>query len=378
MRLAIRNKQALLEVKPAALIAYARSEGWRRLQDYGKHSSVYVAEGQPEIILPESDHIGDYATVVARLIEIFASVAGRNEMSIYQDLLSANKDVVRMRVAGGEGGGLAFTDGVVLINGLRDLLVAAACSLREPLPLYGRRELTEARRLLRQVRLGHTEEGSFVVALLTPQLPPTPKTIGSESHADVSMLPRRTTKRLMSALNATRNSVEKFTKPYDHDYLEIVEQGVSANLCGALVKLCSTFQEFEISVAWARTRIPSGISSTVSFQRSNRVAFRNAEKYLRAGKPERDVDFDGIVEGLKRDDKQAGGTIRLRSRFQGRKVYIWAVLNENDYKTAISAHSERRRITMRGNLQRVGQQWRLFESHVVHLDSGAGTGLTRS
>ena len=63
---------ALLAVSPVALSAYARAEGWSKAEAYGDFSDIYVADGLPEIILPRTENLGDYADVVSTLIGIFA------------------------------------------------------------------------------------------------------------------------------------------------------------------------------------------------------------------------------------------------------------------------------------------------------------------
>ena len=94
MRVVIRDNAALQAVSPVALSAYARASGWGKVGTYGAHSDVYAAQGLPELILPRTQRLGDYASVVSQLITIFARVAERDEISLYNDLVTANRDVV--------------------------------------------------------------------------------------------------------------------------------------------------------------------------------------------------------------------------------------------------------------------------------------------
>ena len=52
MKAQILDAEALRAVTPAALVAFARGEGWTRTETYGAHADVYAASGRPEIILP--------------------------------------------------------------------------------------------------------------------------------------------------------------------------------------------------------------------------------------------------------------------------------------------------------------------------------------
>ena len=82
-------------VLPAALSAYARANGWIKGETYGDYSDFYTADGLPEIILPRTQQLGDYTNVVAQLIEIVARVAGVDELTLYRELITADRHVVR-------------------------------------------------------------------------------------------------------------------------------------------------------------------------------------------------------------------------------------------------------------------------------------------
>ena len=88
MKVRIEDVEALRAVSPAALSAYARANGWVQGERYGDFSDFYRAEGLPEIILPRTQQLGDYANVVSRLIGIFAGV---DELTLYCDLVTSER-----------------------------------------------------------------------------------------------------------------------------------------------------------------------------------------------------------------------------------------------------------------------------------------------
>ena len=132
MRVSIQDTDALAAISPTALSAYARSTGWQKVGSYGEHSDIYDSEDLPEIILPRTQRLGDYARVVAQLIEIFARTAEVDEISLYRDLSIADRDVIRVRADAEEDGTVPLSTGVDLIQGAHDMLLAAACSLQTP------------------------------------------------------------------------------------------------------------------------------------------------------------------------------------------------------------------------------------------------------
>lgn len=99
------DRDALREVSSTALAAYARTHGWGKVDTYGDHSDVYTAQFLPELLIPRTHQLGDYLLVVARLIEIFARVAGVSENVIYYELLAIGRDAVSAGVSDGGGDG---------------------------------------------------------------------------------------------------------------------------------------------------------------------------------------------------------------------------------------------------------------------------------
>ena len=364
MRVDIRDAGALQAISPAALSAYARSAGWRKTEGYGTHSDVYAAEKLPEVILPRTERLGDYASVVSRLITIFAEVAGRDELSLYRDLVTADRDVVRARITETDDGSLTLNHGVDLISGTRDLVLAAACSLRESQPLYCLGANREANELLNSIRLGQTEHGSFVVTLLTPVVsPPLPSLLQEYDDSD-DPIERRMTRRLSEALAATRDATESATAGDGTAFAESIYRGVSANLCDALVKLIGSFPTLDISVAWARTRPINPPREVFRFARADAAILREAARQFRNREPQPDTRLFGTVQRLRCDEDEASGTIYLRTSIDGQNRSVAVMLKKTAYDSAIQAHKERMPIILQGDLERSGQRWRLLNARI--------------
>ena len=283
MNVSIRDREALIAVSPAALWAYARSVGWIKVEPYGDHSDVYEAEGLPEIILPRTQRLGDYAHVVSQLIEIFARVAEMDALALYRDLVTADRDVIRVRVGGDEGakGDVSLDAGIDLMCGARDMLLAAVCSLENPRPVYRTNTIRKASDDLRRVRLGQTEQGSFVVTLLTPVIPPPLESSFGTSHFDRDPIERRITRRLSDALSATQKATERTNGGDAEAFFETVSDGVSANLCEALVTLIEPFPTLDIGIVWARTRPMEAGRETVRFAKDNASILREVARSFR-------------------------------------------------------------------------------------------------
>jgi hypothetical protein len=288
MKVHILDSAALCAVSPAALAAFARSENWIKVEGYGAHADVYAGAGRPEIIVPRTDLLADYASAVSRLIEVFAQCTDRDELVVYRDLVGADRDVVRVRVLGTENdGSVALDAGVRIVAQAREMLLAAACAARSPQPVYRPHANREANDYMRRVKLGQTEHGSFVVTLLAPVPPLLEPARGAAASGpawaslDDEPLERMVTRRLMEALEASRNAAEMALSGDGAAFENAVTAGVSANLCEAVAGLIEQSDGLDISLTWARTRPTPEALRKVAFSSKDAEILKEAARTFR-------------------------------------------------------------------------------------------------
>ena len=369
MRVVIRDTEALKAVSPTALSAYARAAGWKKTGEvYREHSDVYVARDRPEIIVPRTERLGDYANVVSQLIEIFARAAETDELSLYRDLVTADRDVIRVRATEGGEGAVPLNNGLDLLRGAHDMVLAAACSLDSPRPLYRAGSNREASDYLRSIRLGQTEHGSFTVTLLTPVVsPPMQRPLAGDWGTEDAPLERRMTTRLVGALEAARTATERTVGGAPDAFFEAVGSGVSANLCDALVTLIEPFPGLDVSVTWARTLPRRTARETARFARTDAPILREAARAFRSHEPRPDERLFGFARRLKRGEAETEGTIALWASVDGRNQSVTANLEPFDYERALQAHQDRAPVVMQGDLVRTGQRWQLLNARVLDV-----------
>lgn len=366
MKAHIHDKSALMEISPLSLAAYARASGWRKTGEYGQSSDVYDADDLPEIILPRHRRLGDYASVVSRVVQIFAERSETDELTLYSDLMTADRDVVRVRAVGAEDGSVSAEEGIGLVCGTRDMLLAAACSLREPRPVYRLGANKEAMEYLRRSRLGQTEQGSFVVRLLGPVVLP-PLQTSLEGMPVEDPIERRIARRLVAVLEAVRRATESVVGGASDAFSEAMNEGVSANLCEALESLVSPFQGLDVSVSWARTYPAREARRVVRFSDCDAPILRQAALRFREQGPRPDTQLVGFVGLLKRAQSDVEGTISLRATIDDRVQSVSVVLSQSDYQQAIRAHEHRSLVMLNGDLERYGERWRLLNPAIVNV-----------
>ena len=370
MKLSIHDKDALLAVSPAALSAYARVAGWRRQEPYRVHSDVYEGTGLPEIIIPRTEHLGDYASVVAALVETFAEVVEQDVLTTYRDLVTADRDVIRIcAVDRDHSGSLPVSAGADLVCCARDMVVAAVCSLDNPRPLYRPGANREANEYLQRVRLGQIDQGSFVITLLGPVVsPPVQMSLVPDTDPRSDPIERRVTRRLAEALAAARKATDDTNGGNPVAFLASVNYGVSANLCEALATLTEALPALDISVVWARTwprdETRDETRTATRFAAHDAPVLREAGRAFRSREPQPGVVLVGLVQRLTRDETDTEGTVTLRTSIDGSNQSVVTVLPQSDYHRAIEAHKTRAPVVMRGDLERAGQRWRLLNPSI--------------
>ncbi len=374
MRVGIRDKNALLAVSPAAVSAYAAACGWKRQDTYRRHSDVYTRDGQPEIIVPRTERLGDYASVVATLIDTFARVSEQDELTVYRDLVTADRDVIRVRPSESEGGSINLEAGIDLLGGARDLVLSAACSLHEPQAAYRAGANKEAAELSKQLRLGPTDQDSFVVTLLTPVLQSPIQAFSLGPHEQGGPIARRMTTRLVEALTAARQAVERAAAGDDASFDRTVARGVSANLCEALVRLIKPFSMVDVGVSWARTWPKEKPHTVIRFGQSHTDFLHEAARLLRERVPQPDVRLHGWVRLLQGGEDEVDGTIRLVTDIERQRQSVVAVLGQVDYARAVQAHREKALVVLTGDLERRGQRCRLLSPHLEGVISNEDPG----
>ena len=368
MKATIRDTRALNAVSPVALAAYAQSEGWIKGEPYGDYSNVYAAHGLPEIILPLTRQLGDYAYVVSELIEIFASVAEMDELSLYRNLITADRDVLRVRAEGEDDGALSVNDGIDLLSGARDMFLAAACSLKSPpRPVYRLGANKEANNYMRHVRLGQTEQGSFVITMLTPPVSPTTQQRDSESFEYNDPFGRRVTARLSEALSTTPSVSIGSMESEAYSLSNAMRHGISANFCEALAQMVKPFPALDVSLAWARTRPRNNPRSTFRFVQNDAPKLTEVANLFRSREPKPNVRLSGLVQRLERDGTNARGTVVFKTTIDKSPASIKAVFDQKDYAASVQAHLVGSTIVVTGDLERIGQRWHMLNPSIKEV-----------
>jgi hypothetical protein len=340
-------------LRPGDVRLYLTSRGWvpKRNGD-GDKATEFGHPSFPgaQILLPLKRGVGDFVLRMADVVVSLATIEQRPAWEVLKDVSGPPGDVFRLRVfaADAELGSLPLNEGIDLLRGGRDLLVAAACSAIRPQPLHPLKLPKEARHFLRSCRLGQTERGSFVATIITP-VPP-------EIQSELTFMEpfsRKVSTGLMSTLGFVSDAIRTGTPGR---ILEGIELGVSVNLCESLeaMKPSGDHSRLEISVTWAQIRgaIPESVPRSVSFPQESFSIIEEASRELRIrafAKPERYRGRLITTELIHRPFiREPVGRIIMSSEVAGQPAKIKVDLAPKDFRRACNALADGKQVAVTG------------------------------
>ena len=171
---------------------------------------------------------------------------------------SAFSDLIRIRAPAGNAadGTIPIKAAVAFVERARDLMLAAACAAINKRSYFATRKPAQATDYLDHVRMGQTERGSFVLTILSP-VTPLLRLADLFPMEPPEPYERSVTRTLAVSLSAIRAAADTAAAQGDlKPFSDAVEQGVSANLCEALVGLAqvSPSDGLDIGISWSPNR----------------------------------------------------------------------------------------------------------------------------
>ena len=357
--------ELLRKISPVSLAVFVSQMGWSKAEPYRDIADIYQAEGKPELILPRDAQIPDYPRVVSELIRLLAKDANEKELTIYRSICVADRDVVRLAVKDLEGEGIPLRIASKLIDGMRRLFFSAACSLSQPRPVYGSKLPANAREVLQNLRFGHTEPGSFVIQVMTSNIPKPMLTLFPDLEANEAPLTRQLTDRLHGALHSNRQALVVLNTESADSFSGTPEQGISANFCESLATIVSDVPVVEFKFSWAGTRPRTPQMDKVTYTNYDKPILEEVAKSFRKHSPLVGEKLHGFVHRLTRNPEEDAGKIGFVTLVNGKTCRTEVQLSEFDYERAIEAHQRKSVVVIDGDLARHGTRWVVQNAELV-------------
>ncbi len=353
-------QQTAAKLEPVVFRRFLRARGWQEHSSDNHARWLFtrsLAVGPVEVEIPTDSRLADYQRRIAEAVEILAIVENTSPAELVASLSSGNTDIIHFRFASEAfaDGNIPLEDALQLRLSRKNLLLAAAHSVVEPLPHFARLSRAEPTAFLASCREAPARTGSYVSSVLIPVSP----TIGQMSlDAPFS---RRVTELLARAL---RLAADTLTRGDDDALLNHVAAGLSANFLSALANLAPPGGRgvLDIDFSWSPARPPPDLPSThIRFADAVFPALGEAARVLRETEPMTGYELEGYVIRLERmtDASDQPGQVVIAAAIEDRpgtsKVHV--VLPPAMYQQAIDAHASGAIVRVSGTLGRQGRRF---------------------
>ncbi|MGH3601131.1 MAG: hypothetical protein ACRDQH_12815 [Pseudonocardiaceae bacterium] len=360
---------AMAGIDPAGIAAYLQASGWSEAGSYGRAAiwTRLIDGAEAEVLVPVSAELRDYPARLAELVGALSTVHQRPVSDVLQDLRSARLDVQYIRMMpDGPSGSTPLHEGYLAVKGVHDLFLAAATSAvssERPTVLPSQKP-PQARGFVDQVRLGQTSRGSYVLRVETP-LP--------LEFFEQPVPSREVLLHLYQATSAAHEAAARSSQNDDPTpFIERVGDGVSANLCDALVDIGGQRQSsFDIRFDWAPVSPVQLKTPAVRFDRPVIAALKAGAKFLRKLPVAETATVTGRVVDLHRTPMDRLGRVQVEGgvdeagqRHEGR---VTMRLAPRDYDIAVSAHRDQSPLRVVGELRHTGRQFEISRVSSVEI-----------
>jgi hypothetical protein len=374
MKATIRDPGTLSALKPLEVVSYLRAAGWSKLEEQSGRWATWVRnqdDEEFEIALPLTTQYRDFALRMSDVLQVLEAVEKRSQPEIWRDLLLTSADVVQVRLTDSDlaDGSLPLEEAAGLVQKATDMMLAAACAAVGPRAYFPSKRPGPATEYLRQIRLRQTEGGSFGLTILS-RVPPSLAADNGQFLELEEPFERRVTQTLAKSLTSVRTACEKAASTGKvESFVSAVSQGVSANLCDALVGMGTggdAGRSLQISLSWARHRPLDPrrcVAGDAFFPPDAFPLIQEAGVYLKESTPREEFEARGPVVKLERADGTPTGKVTIHCFVddQARKVSV--DLPESQYHDAVTAHDSGSVVRCLGVLTREGRSFRLHDCY---------------
>lgn len=358
MRVDIKDSSTLQLLKPLDIAMYLFSKGWEEFDNIPNKLSYWKWQDN-FLLLPYNSGSDEYALCVLDILKSLEQIENRSQVEIFKDIQTSTSDIVRIRANAPEAaeGSIPIEMGVELVKQAKEMVLAAACSEINPLPYYPSNKPRQAVAYLNNVKMGQTEQGSYVLPIIS-KLPL--NRLGQTTLIADDPYERRVIKNLVQALNEVKfaATISESTGSMEV-FRDSVRNGVSANLCEAIVGITSfenTYRDLELKISWShKLPVKDDVPTGVFLQAQLMPIIEKASTYLKEFSPREDFIVHGPVLRLEKLKESELGKVTLVTTIDGESRYVWLELPERDYHLAIQAHDKNIIVKTKGTLVKEGK-----------------------
>ncbi|UQX89199.1 hypothetical protein M6D93_04140 [Jatrophihabitans telluris] len=370
-----------LNISPHAVATYLGASGWTLALEDGVSQYWQNPEiPSDRIRLPLETSFGDFAR---RFDEVLIYLSRLNDWDAEQlalQIVSVRSDILFLRADQTTlDGSIPIRQAERMLAGADALLLAAATSTLRPQSAHVGRRPDQARDFVENdVRMGHTQRGSFIITILARLGADEVVRLDEEDYlleevddeASVSAASQQETvippfqRRAMATLASGVHAAREIAMASGSLTLDqAIHEGLSANMVDALQTMTADFEglrALDMSFEWAKAEQTArpGVER-VAIDRNVMPELRQLNERLRRKPPApAEQTIYGQVTRLERGEDDAGGVVTVKGLVDtqsGRSAKV--ALAGAAYNRAIQAHRGRNPVTVTGTFTKRGNAY---------------------
>ena len=349
---------------------YLRRTGWRA-DPPGPAGALWRHGGDAVIAVP--DDVGPTTVEWRGVLERLARFEQRPVRDVATSVELQLIDVTRLRAANDIviRGSIPLGAGVSLVSSAWSMLRASATTAVRPRAHIAGNFSRAADEIAEQARLGHTQEGSYVIPVLMPltrpeeapaERPPVP---GLElerlAHEPPERRVMRTFAQALAAVDRVIIGPER--TPSSGDLQAAVVAGASRELVTALHRVLAddAIAQFEASFSWAEgIARPAGVPAVVRMPADAAPRLEQAARQLKASSYTPDEVITGPIVELRHEPDNPFGEISVLTMRRGRPTEVRVRLGVEQMAETFDWARDGRSVVCEGRIRRSpGQRLRI-------------------
>ncbi|WP_228982439.1 hypothetical protein [Streptomyces sp. DH12] len=351
----------VVDIGFAEIESFLRGSGWRRSLS-GPFAEIWHPEHdeQSTVFVPKAPDSPDFSTALKILTREVARLENRSESDVELEISRQFVDVTDLRAEDADiaDGTIPLLAGIGLFNSAHRMMVSAAAATLHRQGYYGNSMPRAAHKHARRMRLGQTRPGSYIVPVISsarfgalvsdefgePRL---------EAAADDSYFERRMLTTLSRALETLSELTVRGRIPSKLDVLDAVDEGVSSELCGAVLDVIGKggVEVFDVTFNWAPSSpAPSALLGKITFPGETAELIERIEGELKEADAPAERVLYGVIRRLSLKKNDTTGHVALETVIEGKPRIVSFELPLDVYRRAARYHGERRPVVVRGIL----------------------------
>lgn len=315
------------------------------------------------VMVPRNEQAPDFAALLEGLTREIGRQERRSSEIVREDMARQFIDITKLRAAHAEliEDTIPLDAGAALFSSAYKLVRAAAGSTERRQGHFGHSMPRKATAYAKQMRLGHTMPGSYIVPIISQAKIPKSRLehdLLAKPHLDLAVEETRHDRRIISTLAGALDVLQEMTvtrdrEPSSQEINDSVGEGVSRELCDAITSILDTGEvdRFDVTFNWApATAPPASLIQEVSFPDLSTEIVKRVAGHLSAAPHREEQILYGIITRLMARRNEESGGVVIETMIDGRLRTVKFDLPWDTYSKAGRYHTGRTPVIVRGIL----------------------------